>query len=74
MLLEQLKPGFPVLGQMRHVAITLHCMFEQAALDGIVIDNENLRGHLRLRFPVFRTCVMQVLCADCDMQDFNIQF
>jgi hypothetical protein len=33
--------------------ITFHRIFEQAALDGIIVYHENMRGHFWLRFPVY---------------------
>ncbi|CDI10513.1 protein of unknown function [Agrobacterium pusense] len=44
-MLEELQAGLAVLGKQGQVPITFHRIFEQAALDGIVVYHKNMRGH-----------------------------
>ncbi|MNT08018.1 hypothetical protein D3C72_1427450 [compost metagenome] len=44
-LLEQFQPRSAVFGKQGEMPITFHRIFEQAALDGIIVYHENMRGH-----------------------------
>jgi hypothetical protein len=61
MLLEQFETGSAVFGDHGGMAITFNRVFEQAALNWIVIDNENLRDHLGLPVSGLWTHFMQTL-------------
>ncbi|MNE70775.1 hypothetical protein D3C80_1665960 [compost metagenome] len=74
MLLEQFQTSPAIFCDHGSMAITFHRIFEQATLNWIVINNENLRDHLGLPVSGLWTHFMQALWCDICTKGLNIQF